>query len=43
MSCIQLSEKHIAAVARGLAFILNGPAVCAALPHPTSFRSCATL
>ena len=24
MSCIQLSEKHIAAVARGLAFILNG-------------------
>lgn len=24
MSCIQLSEKHIAAVAHGLAFILNG-------------------
>lgn len=24
MSCIQLSEKHISAVAHGLAFILNG-------------------
>lgn len=24
MSCIQLSEKHIATVAHGLAFILNG-------------------
>lgn len=33
MSCIQLSEKHIAAVAHGLAFILNGPDEFPAMPQ----------
>ena len=39
MSCIQLSTRHIAAVADGLAFLLNGSGcMCSLSPAPELFR-----